>query len=162
MNNFQKNEIIGRTKFEKVLQAGKIDNWEFSDDTYSTYDCKYWSGEKEYIVEIKVRNAEHTTYDTWILEEAKYTSLMGLCSGNTSALYVNFFNDGYWCIWNLNNISDPITKRKSCKKTTAINTGYTNKTVIELTIESATYFGKLENDVVTILQYGKEEERRND
>lgn len=151
MTEFMKNELKGRELFETFLKASNATNWEFSQDPYSVFDCKYWCSGKTYIVEIKVRNLEYTKYDTWILEEQKYKSLISLCDENTIAVYINFFNDDYFSIWNISKLQVTETINLTCKRTTVENNGYTQKSIIELPISSAEYFGKIINDQIQII-----------
>lgn len=146
MNEFEKNEEKGRWYFEQILKAANITDYEFSEDRYSVWDAKYWTKGKEYLVEIKVRNYSYDRYPDWILELKKYNGLLAL-SG--TALYVNFFDDGYFAIWNLKNINPDLAVKKWCSSTTALSGEYIQKEVVHLNLIDAVLFGQIENESVT-------------
>jgi len=157
MNEFDWCEQKGRELFETVLKAAKISNYEFSNDKHSIWDAKYSTDSVENIVEIKVRKQDYTAYPDWILELKKYKALKALATEqqkNTtkkvSAYYVNFFNDGYFCIWAINNVDETTVQSKSCKATTAANKGYISKEILPLKVNDSILFGQIkDNKVIT-------------
>lgn len=155
MNKFQEKEHIGRWWFEQILKAGKVTDYEFSDDEYSNWDAKYRTSTTEYIVEIKVRDCNYNTYSDWILELSKYNKLQELAQqkADTKAVYVNIFNDGYFAIWDLDEVDIDKVRAKSCKINTVNNNGYTKKKIIPLLIKDAKFFGQIVNEQVTLLNY---------
>ena len=139
---------------ETVLEAGKIKEYWFSTNQYSSWDCKYSKGGNEYIVEVKVRNNTFNQYPDWILEYKKYQALMEQVKESENklvAIYVNFFSDGYFSFWVLNNINPENAITKTCRATTAAYNGYTDKQIIPLKIEDAALFGRIDGDSVTKL-----------
>ena len=145
MNQFEKSENLGRKLLATVLEAGKVDEYWFSEDQYSFWDAKYKKNDKEYLVEIKVRNASFDQYPDWILEKKKYEALV---AENSNAVYVNFFSDGYFAFWHLGTVDSSSAISKGCKATTAAYNGYKNKEVILLDLKDAAIFGKIENERV--------------
>lgn len=150
MSTFSDWEEKGRKLFEIILKCGKVNDYWFSSDLYSIWDVKYKTDKVLNVVEIKVRNSPYNKYPDWILEEKKYKALLAEAD-EFSALYVNFFSDNYFAIWNLNTINKK-SIIKGCKKTTVDNVGYKNKDVIMLTLDEATLFGKIENESITIIK----------
>jgi hypothetical protein len=52
----------------------------------------------------------------------------------------------------LNKVNTNNTINKSCKATTVVSGGYTNKQIIPLLIKDAALFGKIENEKVKTLK----------
>lgn len=160
MDEFDWCEKKGRELLEKVLQAGNIKNWWFSEDKHAIWDAIYTTDKVENIVEIKVRKQDYKTYPDWILELKKYNSLKEMAEERqretdkkVNAYYVNFFNDGYFCFWSIKDVDASTVIQKSCKAKTAINSGYIDKAILPLKIIDSTLFGQLVNNQVTILKY---------
>lgn len=160
MNKFNWCEKAGRELFEKVLNAANITNYEFSADNYAIWDAKYSTDKVDNIVEIKVRNQNWNTYPDWILEQKKYNALVAMTEVNqketekeVNALYINFFNDGYFCIWSIKNVDVSTAINKDCKAKTAVNSDYISKSIIPLKVKDAVMFGQLVNNQVIKLVY---------
>lgn len=161
MNEFDWCEKQGRELFEQVLKAAKIDNYEFSTDTFAIWDAKYNTEKVENIIEIKVRNCSYKTYPDWILELKKYNALKAMAveqqkntTKNVGAFYLNFFNDGYFCFWSLKNVDTSTVKSKSCKATTVNSGNYVSKEIIPLKVSDSLMFGRItEDNQVIKLQY---------
>lgn len=161
MNEFDWCEQKGRELLEKVLQAGNIKNWWFSEDQHAIWDLKYTTDKVLNIVEVKVRKKDFTAYPDWILELNKYNALLKEVSEvqlttdkKVSAIYVNFYNDGYFSFWCLNNIDASTGYSKNCKSHTAINGWYKPKDIIPLKIADSALFGQIDsNNKVIILNY---------
>lgn len=156
MTEYDWAELKGRELFETVLKAGKIENYEFSTDKHSIWDAKYSTDSVENIVEIKVRKQDYTAYPDWILELKKYKALKALATEqqmNTtkkvSALYVNFFNDGYFCIWSMNNVDVTTVQSKNCKANTAEFSQYIIKEILPLKLNDSILFGQIKDNKVT-------------
>lgn len=156
MNEFDWCELKGRELFEMVLKATSgVTSYEFSTDKYAAWDAKYITENVENIVEIKVRNQYYTAYPDWILELKKYKALKALANEqqkNTtkkvSAYYVNFFKDGYFCIWAINNVDVETAQSKSCKATTVSENGYILKEILPLKVSDSILFAQLVNNKV--------------
>lgn len=161
MNEFDWCENAGRELFLKVLAAGEATNIEFSTEPYSIWDAKYTTRNVLNIVEIKVRKQNYNTYPDWILELKKYNALKAevveqqkTTDKKVGAIYINFFNDGYFCIWGINKIDATTVIQKSCKATTAINGNYyIDKSIIPLKIKDSVMFGQIVNNQVKKLPY---------
>lgn len=62
MNAFLRNEQIGRSKFESLLQQLGIETYNFTEETYAPIDAQFTYNEQCYIAEIKVRKMAYSTY----------------------------------------------------------------------------------------------------
>lgn len=98
-------ERIGRTYFKNVAKKlfKNIDlekDLKFSELITDDYDC-YVTTDKKYIIEIKCRNIDSTRYDDFILDTAKHSFLMSEMVKGYTPLYVNFFTDGVFMVWDL-------------------------------------------------------------
>lgn len=68
-------------------------------DAYATASTRTFN------IELKYRKIPHNKYATILIESDKYANAMNdyLFDGREQ-LYINFFNDGYMLIWNLNKL----------------------------------------------------------
>lgn len=143
-SKIEESEWYGRNIFEKYLKSSNITDYEFSSDQYSIWDCIYTTDKLQVVVEIKVRNNNSNDYPDWILELKKYNALIDkvnelqpLTDKKVIAVYVNFFNDNFYSIWNLENVDITKVKKLSCKRSTVYNNGYVNKEIIPLLLNDA-------------------------
>lgn len=80
-------------------------------DRFDSYDALIASGNSVCMVETKTRMYDSTTYDTWMIEKAKYDYLMlhYKITGKIP-LYICFHSNAYQ-IWNLATATEPIWQR---------------------------------------------------
>ena len=65
----------------------------------------------EYAIEIKHRMGySHTDYDSWMIEEEKYNTLLKYKKYGYRVFYLNIFKDGYYAMWDLNTITSYSTE----------------------------------------------------
>ena len=145
MNNFQTSELTGRDKFKMILDYHNTDCY-FTSGEYDVYDAYYFDNENnKYIVEIKDRQVSHTAYKDFVFEVDKYNRLRYEMQRNNQIkgiYYVNFFTDNYFAVWDVTLI-DQTPILKSCRRHTAINTGYKDKMVYLLELNNAVTVGKI-------------------
>ena len=132
MNKFQEAEALGRSYFKRFSEHRKITDLKFDENDYSRTDCSFILNGKQVIGEIKVRDISCLNYSDLILEVDKYNSIKDKIKGtDTAGTYINFIGSNVLYIFNINKINEESCKRtyKSCKRTTAIDSGYTLKEV---------------------------------
>ena len=94
MKDFQGYEDEARGKFEQLLISSGITNYEFPNDPYAHYDCKYYNADNELrIVELKLRAKRYEKYDDMLLQKDKYIALHEEMGSEDKAkiLYVNCY-----------------------------------------------------------------------
>ena len=140
IDNFLQAENKGRYKFSLLIQQNpNITDLEFTNGRYDSLDCYFRFNGRLYGVEIKDRNS---FYNVWNIEVLKYNNLKSLISSNiiqggyfavfyNSTCYLYDFNTIEYC-YKKYGVSDMYAK-----KTTVINSTYTNKKIISLPIELA-------------------------
>lgn len=66
------------------------------------WDVSYFSGSTKMIGEIKKRDKNSDTFDSWYLQEDKWQALIDLKGTSDARItYINHFNDGETMIWDL-------------------------------------------------------------
>lgn len=145
MNPFQKSENKGRQLFATFLNQIKAIDIEFTKDKYNPVDVYFTYKGSKVVGEIKVRDKQYKDYPTHIIETMKYNSLLISKAANKCdfAYYINFFGDNYMYLYSTNTIKNSSTQKYlHCNKTTAINTGKTDKRVLEIDADKAQKFIK--------------------
>lgn len=132
MNNFQKNEILGREAFEQLLKERNSNiELSFTEDCFSPYDAyfkQYSEKEKKmkhYFVELKIRNA---IYDSYILERKKLINMrraavkdLNLNLEDCVFFYVNF-TPVNTVLWNITKVDKFLAAEQGTfNKATAIS-----------------------------------------
>lgn len=90
---------------------------------YHSIDAYALRDSIHYNVEYKYREMPHDQYDSYFLECDKYAELRRLSDNGRTPLYINFFNDGYTAIWNVDpnkggiNVGEPVKRRSKDKYT---------------------------------------------
>jgi hypothetical protein len=151
-------ENKGRNKLKELLKAKGITKVQFPQDQFSNFDAVFSdpAGMYNYIAEVKDRDCSHTAFKDFILESKKYKSLMfvanqvsGMGYKNVRVLYINFFNDNYYSIWDITNLQDFDVTDLYCPKTTAEKQSSIAKETIMLKLDDAIDYGLLENKELT-------------
>lgn len=108
------------------------------DSSYDRQDGEVCIEGISFIVEAKVRNKN---YDTLLLEQQKYVSLMTLSKEKgTDVLYINFCQDGVY-VWNLNCLEEISWQYKECPRHTVDDDNdYITKSVTMLDKGSSSFF----------------------
>lgn len=70
-------------------------------NSIDAYAIREGDSNKHYNVELKYRDMPHDKYDSYYLECDKYAELRRLSDNGRTPLYINFFNDGFTAIWNV-------------------------------------------------------------
>lgn len=92
----------------------------WQEEQYATIDghaVRKGNPTKNYNVELKYRDMNHDMYDTYFLECDKYAELRRWSDNGYTPLYINFFNDGYTAIWNVDptkggiDVGEPVKRR---------------------------------------------------
>lgn len=111
MNNFQKNESIGRAKFEALLIQQSITKYHFTEDEYNPVDCYFNQNHQCNIAEIKVRKQ---LYSTLFMEQNKFISMCKLIKSGAASkgYYVNFIGNVAY-IFDLHDIYNYLKNQKS-------------------------------------------------
>ena len=151
-DNFSRMELLGRDKFESLLQQKGITTYHFTQDKYNPVDCYFvGKGNTQWMAEIKVRDR---LWDPLFMEALKYKEMKQIVKdgGAVDGLYVNFIGDRCY-IFTLSQI----TKANGCyvsqelvNRYTAINADKVYKQMICLPINIASVYewdGTSWNDV---------------
>lgn len=153
MNKFQQAENKGREYFKSWLEAIGVEEYTFAPNEYDVVDCDFEFKDKRLTTEIKVRNPKYRTYETHIMELTKYNNMMKYIKDNNmdGGIYANFFGEDWLYVYNINKID--ITEIESIRapRTTAGYQGRINKDMINLPINTAQIFNKV-NDKWTRIQ----------
>ena len=131
-DNFSRMELLGRDKFESLLQQKGITTYHFTPDKYNPVDCYFvGKGGSQWMAEIKVRDR---LWNPLFMEALKYKEMKQIVVDGkaVNGLYVNFIDDRCY-IFTLSQI----TKANGCYVTnvlanryTAINADKVNKQMI--------------------------------
>ena len=145
MNNFQKNETIGRAKFEALLTRIGVTEYHFTEDEFNPVDCYFNYNHKCNIAEIKVRKQ---AYSTLFMEKKKLESMWQLIKEGkaNNGYYVNFIGHKAY-IFNLRDIRTYLKGQKAkgkrifvsrlLPKTTSGDTEKVWKEITELPLDIA-------------------------
>ena len=107
MDNYDKDEIKGREKFEALAH---LNNWKsvtFNPNKYGSYDVSFITNDnKKVIAEIKNRLYSSDAFNDWFFEKEKYDKLMTIQNKTKTkknidieVIYVNFYTDDKVKIW---------------------------------------------------------------
>ena len=133
MNNFELNELNGRTLLENFLnQIGATDQRETT-DKYDPVDYYYTFKGKTVVGEIKCRDAQYENFPTHMMEMKKFQALIKDKQDKQldAAYYINFFGNDTVYFYSETTIRKYATQERFyCNRTTAINTGKTLKPVL--------------------------------
>lgn len=143
MDNFQKNEQDGRELFSSFLIQIEAQNVEFTKEKYNPVDVYFTYDNQKIVGEIKIRDKKYLDYDTHIMEVSKYNNLVQAKNENNCryGYYINFFGDDIMYLYSLSTIYHNSTKTSlHCNRTTAVDTGKTDKAVLEIDAKSAQKF----------------------
>ena len=73
MDDFQKNELIGRAKFKALLDKWNITDYKFTEGKFYKVNCSFTNpSKKKWIVEIKERDESIYRFPTLFMEVVKY------------------------------------------------------------------------------------------
>lgn len=92
MNEFLKNEKIGRDKFASLAYSLGVDEYQFTEDEFSYVDAYFNYNHLCYVAEIKVRRS---AYSTLFMEKKKLANMIELIRQGQAydGYYVNFVGD---------------------------------------------------------------------
>lgn len=149
MTEFELNELKGRTLLESFLTQVGATNLHPTEDTYNPVDYYFTYKNQKVVAEIKIRDKKYESYPTHLMEVSKYKALVKDKASNQLdvAYYINFFIDGdtinaYW--YTTSTISKySITDYMYCNRTTAIDTGRTNKKVLLIPTDKAQRYTRI-------------------
>ena len=105
----------GRTLFKSLVdQMNDITNANPTTGYYDTIDYKFQHCNWQYGVEIKVRRAEAEAFSTYVMECAKYNSIVKLIKDKkiNGAYYACFFGDDVVYLFNIHSIAEGIKSGK--------------------------------------------------
>lgn len=149
MTEFELNETKGRALLKSFLdQVGATDQ-QPAEGTYNPVDYYFTYKGQKVVAEIKIRDKQYESYPTHLMEVSKYKALVKDTKDKEldTAYYINFFTDGetvnaYW--YSTSTISKyATTDTKYCNRTTAINTGSTNKNVLLIPTDKAQRYTRI-------------------
>lgn len=120
-------EFISREIFEYELKKHNL-KYKFTEDRFNAIDCYIYDNKKTYAVELKYRpNYSSSSFNSIMMEDKKYYQHIKLANDNKLIpLYIVMFNDGYYYMINLNNITPNFTPIKLNEKSYS-NYGSNNK-----------------------------------
>ena len=146
MNDFQKNELIGRAKFKALLLQKGITDYHLTEGEFDAVDCYFNYNHRCYIAEIKVR--KHL-YSTLFMEKTKLKKMIEIISKGEAkdGYYVNFIGDKaylfsirrIYCYLKSLQTRPPFVSRM-LPKTTSGNTEMVWKEITELPLNLAITF----------------------
>ena len=146
MNAFLRNEEIGRSKFESLLQQLGIETYHFTEETYAPIDAQFIYNQQCYIAEIKVRKM---AYSTLFMEKIKLTNMIKIIKSGQAqnGYYVNFVGDKVY-LFSISTICNYLKQQKAQGKsmfykrllpqTTSGNNNKVWKAITELPLSLAT------------------------
>lgn len=114
MNQYQENELIGRTKFKSfITQLKGNPKVEFTEYEFDNKDAWVYIKDKTYAVEIKNRSPYYEGYNTYIMEKTKYDELENLYKKNVTVdgMMAYFFDDTLY-LFNLKKIDELLKEGK--------------------------------------------------
>lgn len=97
-------ETLERKKAELFLNKykGGIINYEFTDPgSFDHLDLFFTGKTASYCAEIKDRDCHIDLYPDYLLEHHKYEALRKEHNKGSTALFINFFSDGCWIVFNI-------------------------------------------------------------
>lgn len=153
-NAFTTAETKGRNRLVELLTSKGITEIQFPSDQFSNFDAVFSdpTGMYNYIAEVKYINCSHVAFNDFMLESKKHKSLMLVADQvstlgykNVRVLYINFFNDNYYAIWDISNLNNFDITDLYCPKTTAERQSSVSKETIMLKLDDAIDYGMLEN-----------------
>lgn len=111
MNAFLRNEQIGRSKFESLLQQLGIETYHFTEETYAPIDAQFTYNEQCYIAEIKVRKM---AYSTLFMEKTKLVNMIKIIKSGQAqnGYYVNFVGDKVY-LFSISKVCDYLKEQKA-------------------------------------------------
>lgn len=134
-DKFNEAELKGREKFKTFC-----DNQEwctlikFDENKYGAYDVAFLSGETKMIGELKDREYNSTTFDSWICEKEKLERIQAKVKKrkDIKVMYINTFTDDKILFWDITNYAPKKYYKKVLPKNTAEDNGDKEKDIFYL------------------------------
>jgi hypothetical protein len=130
-NPFIRASINEREYIAALAEALQVDSY-YPQPNRANFDCIFMFGELTSAVEAKVRRGNWDDYDTTLIEQGKYHSLMRTLGEKLvkMVMYVEFFPSSKICLaYNLAKIPQPDWTKRDLVKNSAMDNGVIEKRV---------------------------------
>ncbi|CAN5377699.1 hypothetical protein BH11BAC1_BH11BAC1_16660 [soil metagenome] len=130
-NPFIRASINEREYIAALAETLNVDSY-YPQPNRSPFDCILMFGELTAALEAKVRKGRWDDYDTTLIEQGKYNSLMRTLTDKLvkMVMYVEFFPASGLCLaYNLGRIAQPEWSKSNFVKNSVMNNGYIEKSV---------------------------------